>query len=170
MNNIDLIIDALSVAQNSVWSALNEEALARARELKAELTTSFRNPIKVRPAEFAATVSAGVGADFIGTPMIWAEWPTPKPAIVKWSIPVNPNNFGEPLTQPEQSNYSDIVSDGGLDPRNKFDAQPEQEPVAWCSLNGRGEIGYFDGKPMIMVGKVGNDCHTTPLYALEVTK
>lgn len=32
------------------------------------------------------------------------------------------------LAQPEQSNYSDIVSDGGLDPRNKFDAQPEQEP------------------------------------------
>ncbi len=49
-------------------------------------------------------------------------------------------------------------------------AKPEQEPVAWCSLNGCGEIGYFDGKPMIMVGKVGNDCHTTPLYALEVTK
>lgn len=35
------------------------------------------------------------------------------------------------LAQPEQSKYSDIVSDGGLDPRNKFDAQPEQEPVAW---------------------------------------
>ena len=33
------------------------------------------------------------------------------------------------LAQPEQSKYSDIVSDGGLDPRNKFDAQ--QEPVAW---------------------------------------
>jgi hypothetical protein len=25
--------------------------------------------------------------------------------------------------------YSDIVSDGGLDPRNQFDAQPAQEPV-----------------------------------------
>ncbi len=32
------------------------------------------------------------------------------------------------LAQPEQSKYSDIVSDGGLDPRNKFDAQPEQAP------------------------------------------
>ena len=31
------------------------------------------------------------------------------------------------LAQPEQSKYSDIVSDGGFDPRNKFDAQPEQE-------------------------------------------
>jgi hypothetical protein len=34
------------------------------------------------------------------------------------------------LAKPEQSSYSDIVSDGGLDPRNKFDAQPEQEPIA----------------------------------------
>ena len=35
MNALDLIIDALSVAQNSVWSKLNEQALAAARELKA---------------------------------------------------------------------------------------------------------------------------------------
>jgi hypothetical protein len=35
MNKIDLIIDALSVAQNSVWSKLNEKALAAARELQA---------------------------------------------------------------------------------------------------------------------------------------
>jgi hypothetical protein len=35
------------------------------------------------------------------------------------------------LAKPEQAKYSDIVSDGGLDPRNKFDAQPEQEPVGW---------------------------------------
>jgi hypothetical protein len=34
MNKIDVIIDALSVAQNSVWSALNQEALAYAIELK----------------------------------------------------------------------------------------------------------------------------------------
>jgi hypothetical protein len=37
MNKIDVIIDALSVAQNSVWSALNQEALAYAIELKLEL-------------------------------------------------------------------------------------------------------------------------------------
>lgn len=36
MSKIDIIIDALSVAQNSVWSALNEQALAAARELQAE--------------------------------------------------------------------------------------------------------------------------------------
>jgi hypothetical protein len=27
---------------------------------------------------------------------------TPEAHIVKWSIPVDPNNFGEPLAQPEQ--------------------------------------------------------------------
>jgi len=31
------------------------------------------------------------------------------------------------VAQPEQSKYSDIVSGGGFDPRNKFDAQPEQK-------------------------------------------
>ena len=36
MNRLDLIIDALSFAQNSVWSKLNEQALAAARELQAE--------------------------------------------------------------------------------------------------------------------------------------
>lgn len=39
-----------------------------------------------------------------------------------------------------------------------------QEPVAWCELTPSGQIAYFDGKPMIMPGPVGNDCHTTPLY------
>jgi hypothetical protein len=38
----------------------------------------------------------------------------------------------ERLAQPEQepvAKYSDIVSDGGLDPRNKFDAPPQRERV-----------------------------------------
>ena len=38
------------------------------------------------------------------------------------------------LAQPEQTKYSDIVSDGGFDPRNKFDAQPEQFVVAFPSF------------------------------------
>jgi len=44
------------------------------------------------------------------------------------------------LAKPEQTKYSDIVSDGGLDPRNKFDAQPEQEqePVAWLVSDAQG--------------------------------
>lgn len=41
---------------------------------------------------------------------------------------------------------------------------PEPEPVAWCELTPNGSIIYFDGKPMIMVGPVGNECHTVPLF------
>ena len=44
-------------------------------------------------------------------------------------------------------------------------AQPAGEPLAWCQLSiGGKSIAYFDGKPIIMTGKVGNDCHQTPLY------
>jgi hypothetical protein len=44
--------------------------------------------------------------------------------------------------------------------------QPEApaEPVAWCSLTKNGKIAYFDGRPMIMPGPVGNEVHDTPLY------
>ena len=41
----------------------------------------------------------------------------------------------KPLAQPEQepvAKYSDIVSDGGLDPRNKFDTPPPQR--TWVDL------------------------------------
>ena len=55
------------------------------------------------------------------------------------------NALKEALAQPAQepvAKYSDIVSDGGLDPRNKFDAQPPQEPVAWlCSPDENGLFG-----------------------------
>jgi hypothetical protein len=50
MKKIDLIIDALSVAQNSVWSALNQEALAAARELKeanADMLSALRAIVAV---------------------------------------------------------------------------------------------------------------------------
>jgi hypothetical protein len=51
MSKIDLIIDALSIAQNSVWSALNEQALAAARELQAEKDDMYRNPDTGNPCE-----------------------------------------------------------------------------------------------------------------------
>jgi hypothetical protein len=72
MSKIDVIIDALSVAQNSVWSTLNEQALAAARELQA----TYPQGAKVRPAEFVAAATIGANVNFVGTPMIWAEWPT----------------------------------------------------------------------------------------------
>jgi hypothetical protein len=82
-SKIDVIIDALSVAQNSVWSALNQEALAYAVELKTE------------------------------------------------------------LAKPEQSHYSDIVSNGGLDPRNKFDAPQRKE---WVGLSVNEGRDFFESK------------------------
>jgi hypothetical protein len=50
-----------------------------------------------------------------------------------------------------------------LDAALASSAEPT-EPVAWCSLTKVGTIAYFDGKPMVMPGKVGNDCHPHPLY------
>lgn len=43
-------------------------------------------------------------------------------------------------------------------------AQAQGEAVAWCQLTPSGQIAYFDGKPMVMPGKVGNECHPHPLY------
>lgn len=40
----------------------------------------------------------------------------------------------------------------------------EAEPVAWTALSPSGKICHFDGAPMFMVGPVGNEHHTTPLY------
>jgi hypothetical protein len=51
MSKIDLIIDALSVAQNSVWSALNEQALAAARELQAEKQEPEQEPVNTMPTK-----------------------------------------------------------------------------------------------------------------------
>jgi hypothetical protein len=39
------------------------------------------------------------------------------------------------------------------------------QPVAWCSLTPSGKIAHFDGRPMVMIGPVGNEHHQTPLYA-----
>lgn len=36
--------------------------------------------------------------------------------------------------------------------------------VAWCSLTPNGQIAYFDGRPMIMTGRVGNEHHPVPLF------
>ena len=43
-----------------------------------------------------------------------------------------------------------------------------QKPVAWCQLGLDGKsIAYFDGKPMIMTGHVGNQHHPTPLFTAQ---
>lgn len=44
-------------------------------------------------------------------------------------------------------------------------AAPESaQAVAHCALTPAGKVAYFDGKPMLMVGPVGNEHHPTPLY------
>ena len=53
MSKIDIIIDALSIAQNSVWSALNEQALAAARELQAEKQKAHKEWIGLTDNEIA---------------------------------------------------------------------------------------------------------------------
>jgi hypothetical protein len=69
------------------------------------------------------------------------------------------------LAKPEQSSYSDIVSDGGLDPRNKFVAQPEQEPVAWAVLRPDGRVKLLSHQQGVEV-----DLMWTPLYTAPPRK
>jgi hypothetical protein len=59
--------------------------------------------------------------------------------------------------------YSDIVSDGGLDPRNQFDAQPAQEPVA-CVMGTYG--GMFVVAPLnsAVVLPTGMALYATPQH------
>ena len=61
MSKIDIIIDALSIAQNSVWSALNEQALAAARELQAEKQepVAYKYTDKTNPLVFYFTELQG---------------------------------------------------------------------------------------------------------------
>lgn len=38
------------------------------------------------------------------------------------------------------------------------------EAVAWAELTASGRIAYFDGRPILMVGPVGNEHHPVALY------
>ena len=53
------------------------------------------------------------------------EFDTPESHIVRWSIPVDPNNFGEALAQHPLDKKADNARELGLG------YEPEQEPVAW---------------------------------------
>ena len=78
MNKIDLIIDALSVAQNSVWSALNQEALAYAVELKTELAKLEQEPVAWMMPDYGDVLSASE-ADGTGIYNIPLYTAPPKP-------------------------------------------------------------------------------------------
>lgn len=45
----------------------------------------------------------------------------------------------------------------------KADEPQMPEPVAWACLTASGRIAYFDGRPMVMPGPVGNEVHPAPL-------
>lgn len=94
MNKIDLIIDALSVAQNSVWSALNQEALAAARELRALKPVAWMykgNFHDFDPSEWASP-------EFVVTPLYTAP---PRKEWVGLSINEGRDFFESKLTRAE---------------------------------------------------------------------
>jgi hypothetical protein len=70
----------------------------------------------------------------------------------------------------DRATYSDIVSDGGLDPRNQFDAQPAQEPVSFpcCGHTDAIKWNQFNGVVQChMCGQIytasnAKQCFTTP--------
>ncbi len=71
----------LRILENGYFMTHQEQddAAAYIRQLQQEievLKAMQPKGAKVRPAEFIAAASIGVGADFVGTPMMWAEWPT----------------------------------------------------------------------------------------------
>jgi hypothetical protein len=57
-----------------------------------------------------------------------------------------------------------------LTPTEATHTQPASEPVAWCALNINGQIKFFDGRPMVMIGPVGNYIHNVPLFPFIVSK
>ena len=99
----------------------------------------------------------------------------------------------EQLAKPEQSHYSDIVSDGSLDPRNKFDAQHVPQVCCgdyekcWRACTPRGEwlakkklfkpeqepvawaVLRPDGRVKLLSHQIGVevDLKWTPLYTKE---
>ena len=118
-----LVIDSVLAQPEQDWNLLaaTQESLrehqARIKELEAQLA-------QPKQSKYSYIVSDG-GFDprnkFDAQPE--HRFDTPESHIVKWSIPVDPNNFGEPLAQPEQ--------------------EPEQEPVAWMGSAG---LGYDKNK------------------------
>jgi len=65
---------------------MNRELLQQALQHLVDLADDLRRI----PSDIAQTIAA-----------LEAELAKPESHIVKWSIPVDPNNFGEPLAQPE---------------------------------------------------------------------
>lgn len=103
MNKIDLIIDALDVSESLFYDQTKlQEALQAARELRAlkpvawidEGFIEWENNHSLAWAE----KNHGTKLYALEAALAQSEFDTPESHIVKWSIPVDPNNFGEPIT------------------------------------------------------------------------
>ena len=109
MNKIDLIIENMEYAKLVIEQAhkdeLLDEALAVARSLR-ELKPEQPDLRKAAEMALDALERGTTGLAIRAIPALrqalaQPEIDTPESHIVKWSIPVDPNNFGEPLAQPE---------------------------------------------------------------------
>lgn len=62
----------------------------------------------------------------------------------------------------------DVLSASPAAPAQPQATEGEPEVVAWCALTlGGKSIAYFDGKPMVMCGPVGNEHHPVALITLQ---
>jgi hypothetical protein len=156
MNKIDLIIDTIHelMYSNSTAVAMQKyyAALAAAKELREELTKP-EECVCCGDYEKCIKPCTPKGRWLAEKELARPEhtFDTPESHIVKWSIPVDPNNFGEPLVQVKQSHYSDIVSNGGLDPRNKFDAPPRKPWVGLTQEDRDGLLNYSTNVPSRLI-------------------
>jgi len=111
-------------------SMLEVQRLGQEIEQKIGCVNHDCDQCKAQPEqEPVATVTSETGADIT---MSW--WHEP-------ALPIGTKLYATPPQRTEQepvAKYSDIVSDGGLDPRNKFDIPPqrtEQEPTLQKQLD-----------------------------------
>ena len=94
------------------------------------------------------------------------EFDTPESHIVKWSIPVDPNNFGEALAQPEQEpvawmlpDYGDVLSASEADGTGIYNIPLYTSPPCkeWVGLTDEEIetlIHRFDGDPHTLLDEV----------------
>jgi len=139
---------------------MNREILQQALHHLVDLADDLRRI----PSDIAQTIAA-----------LETELAKPESHIVKWSIPVDPNNFGEPLAQPEQWGDSAISDPVFLNAQRDINGairrlvQTEQEPVAWISDADYVEGQFVEGRPR----RVWWECNTgvgQPLYTAPPRK
>ena len=121
-----------------------KEALAQEQDSTCSITLRLQGKPYPRTCK-----KCGLGP-CIAQPAVQTQEPSNRttPYSTTLSSLLNSPAHQNAMAQQEQepvAKYSDIVSDGGLDPRNKFNIPPqrtEQEPVAWRTFDGEGGYDY----------------------------